>query len=126
MQLTDLINELTKPHDTTIYKYAMGIGLILFLIGAILDHKGYEFQSAVSGIIGIATAITSMLMVIAVSNQTVTVDYDIQRDKNHIYINSHDDKMESVKLKIIGEDKQYIYVIRDNKTYKIPTISTKN
>lgn len=24
MQLTDLINELTKPHDTTIYKYAMG------------------------------------------------------------------------------------------------------
>lgn len=126
MQLTDLINELTKSQDTTMYKHAMGIGLILFLIGAILGHKGYEFQSAVSGMLGIAITITSILMAIAVSNQTVTVDYDLQRDKNHIYVNSHDDKMESAKLKIIGEDKQYIYVIRDNKTYKIPTINTKN
>lgn len=126
MQLTDLINELTKPQDITIYKYAVSIGLILFLIGAILDHKGYEFQSAISGIIGLAISITSILMAISVSNRTITVDYDLQRDKNHIYVNSHDDKMESAKLKIIGEDKQYIYVIRDNKTYKIPTISTKN
>lgn len=126
MQLTDLINELTKPQDITIYKYAVSIGLILFLIGAILDHKGYEFQSAISGIVGLAISITSILMAISVSNRTITVDYDLQRDKNHIYVNSHDDKMESAKLKIIGEDKQYIYVIRDNNTYKIPTISTKN
>jgi len=126
MQLTDLINELTKPQDITTYKYGMSIGLILFLIGAILDHKGYEFQSTISGIVGLAISIASILMAIVVSNRTVTVDYDLQRDKNYIYVNGHDDKMESAKLKIIGEDKHYIYVIRDNKTYKIPTISTKN
>lgn len=81
MQLTDLINELTKPQDITTYKYGMSIGLILFLIGAILDHKGYEFQSAISGIVGLAISIASILMAIVVSNRTVTVDYDLQRDK---------------------------------------------
>lgn len=126
MQLTDLINELTKPQDTTIYKYMIGVGLILSLIGAILTDKGYGKPSAIIALIGIATVITAITLAADVNNQTVTVDYDLQRDKNHIYVNSHDDKMESAKLKIIGEDKQYIYVIRDNKTYKIPNISTKD
>lgn len=126
MQLTDLIDELTKPQDITVYKYAIGVGLILLLIGAILTDKGYEKFSAITALIGIATVITATTLVVDVNNRTVTVDYDLQRNKNYIYVNSHDDKMESAKLKIIGEDKQYIYVIRDNKTYKIPTISTKD
>ncbi len=126
MQLTDLINELTKPQDTTIYKYTLGIGLILLLIAAILDDKGYVKPSAITALAGFVITVASTPLAFTVDKRTVTVDYDIQRDKNYIYVNSHNDKMESAKLRIIDEDKQHIYVIRNNKTYKIPVITNKD
>ena len=98
MQLTDLINELTKPQHTTIYKYAICVGFILLLIAAILDKKGYEKPSAIAALVGLVITVASTTLAFSVSDQTVTVDYDIQRDKNYIYVNSHDDKMESAKL----------------------------
>lgn len=69
------------------------------------------------------------------------LDYELSRDKNYVYIDtlrepgisipggrqidSHNNNLKSVKLKIIGQDKQVIYVISKDETYKIPVMIDK-
>jgi hypothetical protein len=53
------------------------------------------------------------------------LDYDLSRDKNYVYIDSHNDRLESAKLKIIGEDKRTVYVLYKDETYKIPVMVDK-
>ena len=40
-------------------------------------------------------------------------------------IDSHNNNLKSVKLKIIGQDKQVIYVLYKDETYKIPVMIDK-
>ena len=53
------------------------------------------------------------------------LDYDLSRDTNYVYINSHNDRLNSAKLKIIGEDKHTVYVLYKDETYKIPVMVDK-
>ena len=53
------------------------------------------------------------------------LDYDLSRDKSYVYVNSHNDRLNSAKLKIIGEDKKTVYVLYKEETYKIPVMIDK-
>ena len=55
----------------------------------------------------------------------IKLDYDLSRDKNYVYLNSHNDNLKSAKLKIIGQDKHVIYVLYKDETYKIPVMIDK-
>lgn len=60
-------------------------------------------------------------VVITVSQPSRTkYDYDLSRDKNYVYVNSHNDRLSSAKLKIIGEDKQSMYCTKTKPT-KFPS-----
>lgn len=66
----------------------------------------------------------SILIAVASSSKK-TLDYELSRDKNYIYIDSHNNNLKSAKLKIIGEEKNTIYVLYEDKTYKIPVMIDK-
>lgn len=53
------------------------------------------------------------------------IDYELSRDKNYVYLNSHSRDLRSAKFKIIGQDKQVIYVLYKDETYKIPVMVDK-
>ena len=73
---------------------------------------------------GLSIAMAVVTVVITVSHPgRPKLDYDLSRDKN--YVNSHNDRLESAKLKIIGEDKHTVYVLYKDETYKIPVIVDK-
>ena len=62
---------------------------------------------------------------IATAGEKTKYDYELSRDKNYVYIDSHNNNLKSAKLKIIGQDKQTIYVLYKDETYKIPIIIDK-
>ena len=66
-----------------------------------------------------------IITAIASSGEKSKLDYDLSRDKNYVYLNSHSYNLKSAKLKIIGEDKQTIYVMYKDETYKIPIMVDK-
>lgn len=51
--------------------------------------------------------------------------YTITHDETYLYINSQTKYLESAKLKIVKQDKNYIYAQKGDKTYKIPQIQDK-
>lgn len=76
--------------------------------------------------IGLVVAMAVVTVVITVSQPSKPkLDYDLSRDKNYVYIDSHNDRLESAKLKIIGEDKRTVYVLYKDETYKIPVMVDK-
>lgn len=125
MDFTDLLSELTKPMLPT---KALVISFLVFLgvcIAAIIFEK-LNFTNIAGVCAGLSVVMAIITVVITVSQPSKTkYDYNLSRDKNYVYVNSHNNRMNSVKLKIIGEDKQTVYVLYKNETYKIPIMVDK-
>lgn len=125
MEFTDLLSELTKPMLPT---KALVISFLVFLgvcIAAVIFEK-LNFTNIAGICAGLSIAMAIVTVVVTVSQPSKTkYDYDLSRDKNYVYINSHNDRLSSAKVKIIGEDKQTIYVNYKDETYKIPVIVDK-
>lgn len=125
MDFTDLLSELTKPLLPT---KAMVISFLVFLslcIVAIVAEK-LNFTNVAGVCAGLSVAMAVVTVVITVSQPgRPKLDYDLSRDKTHVYVSSHNDRLESAKLKIIGEDKHTVYVLYKDETYKIPVIVDK-
>lgn len=125
MDLTDLLSELTKPMLPT---KALVISFLVFLslcIVAIVAEK-LNFTNVAGVCAGLSIAMAVVTVVITVSQPSKPkLDYDLSRDKNYVYIDSHNDRLESAKLKIIGEDKRTVYVLYKDETYKIPVMIDK-
>ena len=130
MSLTDLIDTLGQnPKGAT---HAFMIALICLAVFVIIMVLTMPFERvAFVGIISAGMAIISLVTCILIAINTSmdrdqhSGDYNISRDKNYLYINSHTDYIESAKLKIIGQDDKYVYVQKDGKTYNIPQIQDK-
>lgn len=125
MELTDLLLELTKPLiPTTALIISFLCFLVLCIIGFIAEKSNHAKIANVC--IGIVTAMTIASVVITIlSPSKPKLDYDLSRDKNYVYVNSHNDHLESAKLKIIGEDKNTVYTLYKGETYKIPIMVDK-
>jgi hypothetical protein len=52
-------------------------------------------------------------------------EYTLAKDDDYFYVNSHTDYLESAKFKILGQNKDYIYVQKDHDTYNIPKIQER-
>lgn len=125
MDFTDLLSELTKPLLPT---KAMVISFLVFLslcIVAIIAEK-LNFTNVAGVCVGLSIAMAVVTVVITGSQPgKPKLDYDLSRGKTHVYVSSHNDRLESAKLKIIGEDKHTVYVLYKDETYKIPVIVDK-
>ena len=125
MDFTDLLSELTKPllpTATLIISFLCIV--ILWAVAIIADKLNHTKIANVS--IGLVAAMAIITIVTALSLPSKPkLDYDLSRDKNYVYVNSHNDRLESAKLKIIGEDKRTVYVLYKDETYKIPVMVDK-
>lgn len=124
MELTDLLSELTKPMLPTVALIISFLCIVISWAVAIIAEKLNHTKIAnVSIGLVITAAIVTVAIVISLPSKP-KLDYDLSRDKNYVYVNSHNDRLNSAKLKIIGEDEQTVYVLHKNETYKIPIMST--
>lgn len=126
MEFTDLLSELKNltTTDSIIITglCVFGASLVLAIICELL-----KFSSG-SGAFTVLAIITILVIVgtcIFSADKKPKLDYELSRDKNYVYIDSHNNNLKSAKLKIIGQDKQVIYVLYKDETYKIPVIIDK-
>lgn len=126
MDLTELLSELkTLSTAGSIVLIALCVlGAVLF-IGIICESVKFSLGSGICVILALATTVVIIVTAISSAGQKSKLDYDLSRDKNYVYLNSHSRDLRSAKLKIIGEDKQTIYVMYKDETYKIPVIVDK-
>lgn len=126
MDLTDLITELKNP---TMISNIIIIGLCVFtgllVLAIICESLESSLGSGTFIVLAIITMIGLIITCIATAGQKTKYDYELSRDKNHVYIDSHNNNLKSAKLKIIGQDKQVIYVLYKDETYKIPVMIDK-
>lgn len=126
MEFTDLITELKNP---TMISNIIIIGLCVFVglmvLAIIFEMLKFSLASGTFTVLAIITMIGLIITCIATAGQKTKLDYELSRDKNYVYINSHNNNLKSAKLKIIGQDKQVIYVLYKDETYKIPVMIDK-
>lgn len=126
MEFTDLITELKNP---TMISNIIIIGLCVFtgllVLAIICESLEFSSGSLTFTVLAIITMIGLIITCIATAGQKIKLDYDLSRDKNYVYLNSHNNNLKSAKLKIIGQDKQVIYVLYKDETYKIPVMVDK-
>lgn len=126
MEITDLITELKNP---TIISNIIIIGLCVFtgllVLAIICESLNFSLGSGTFTVLAIITMIGLIITCIATAGEKTKFDYELSRDKNYVYIDSHNNNLKSAKLKIIGEDKQTIYVLYKDETYKIPIMIDK-
>lgn len=125
MELTDLLSELTKPMLPTVALIISFLCIVISWAVAIIAEKLNHTKIA-NVSIGLVVAMAIVTIVTALSLPSKPkLDYDLSRDKNYVYVNSHNDRLNSAKLKIIGEDKHTVYVLYKDETYKIPVMVDK-
>lgn len=126
MEFTDLITELKNP---TMISNIIIIGLCVFaglmVLAIIFEMLKFSLASGTFTVLAIITMIGLIITCIATAGQKTKLDYELSRDKNYVYIDSHNNNLKSAKLKIIGQDKQVIYVLYKDETYKIPVMVDK-
>ena len=125
MELTDLLSELTKPMLPTVALIISFLYIVISWAVAIIAEKLNHTKIAN---VSIGLVITAAIVTVAIAillPSKPKLDYDLSRDKNYVYVNSHNDRLNSAKLKIIGEDKQTVYVLYKDETYKIPVMIDK-
>lgn len=126
MEFTDLITELKNP---TMISNIIIIGLCVFtgllVLAIICELLEFSLGSGTFTVLAIITMIGLVITCIATAGEKTKFDYELSRDKNYVYIDSHNNNLKSAKLKIIGQDKQVIYVLYKDETYKIPVIIDK-
>lgn len=126
MDFTDLLSELKNLTTTDsiiiIGLCVFGASLVLAIICELLK---FSFGSGTFTILAILTILVIVGTCIFSADKKPKLDYELSRDKNYVYIDSHNNNLKSAKLKIIGQDKQVIYVLYKDETYKIPVIIDK-
>lgn len=126
MEFTDLITELKNLTTTD---SIIIIGLCVFgaslLLAIICELLKFALGSGAFTVLAIITMIGLIITCIATAGKKTKLDYELSRDKNYVYIDSHNNNLKSAKLKIIGQDKQVIYVLYKDETYKIPVMIDK-
>lgn len=126
MEFTDLITELknlTMTSNIIIIGLCVLAGLLVLAI--ICESLKFSLGSGTFTVLAIITMIGLIVTCIATAGEKTILDYDLSRDKNYVYINSHNNNLKSAKLKIIGQDKHVIYVLYKDETYKIPVMVDK-
>ena len=126
MEFTDLITEL-KNLTTTDSIFIIGLFVFagLIVLAIICELLKFSLGSGTFTVLAIITMIGLIITCIAIAGKKTKLDYELSRDKNYVYINSHNNNLKSAKLKIIGQDKQVIYVLYKDETYKIPVMIDK-
>lgn len=126
MEFTDLITEL-KNLTTTDSIIIIGLCVLTGLLVLAIICESLEFSSGslTLTVLAIITMIGLIITCIATAGKKTKLDYELSRDKNYVYIDSHNNNLKSAKLKIIGQDKQVIYVLYKDETYKIPVMLDK-
>lgn len=126
MEFTDLITELKNP---TMISNIIIIGLCVFtgllVLAIICELLEFSLGSGTFTVLAIITMICLVITCIATAGEKTKFDYELSRDKNYVYIDSHNNNLKSAKLKIIGQDKQVVYVLYKDETYKIPVMIDK-
>lgn len=126
MDLTELLSELKNP---TMISNIIIIGLCVFtgllVLAIICESLNFSLGSGTFTVLAIITMIGLIITCIATAGKKTILDYDLSRDKNYVYIDSHNNNLKSAKLKIIGQDKHVIYVLYKDETYKIPVMVDK-
>ena len=126
MEFTDLITELK---NLTMTSNIILIGLCVFgglmVLAIICELLKFSSGSWTFTVLAIITMIGLFITSIVTAGEKTKYDYELSRDKNYVYIDSHNNNLKSAKLKIIGQDKQTIYVLYKNETYKIPIMIDK-
>lgn len=129
MSFNDLIDALTTNppiYDTVII--ASLCGVFVFLVIGILSLGSNKPKVTLSAIIlCLASMGTIAYVSFTVSHQQDkhASDYTLSRDKTYFYVESHTEYLKSAKFKILGEDKNYIYVRKGENTYNIPQIQER-
>lgn len=126
MDFTDLLSEL-KNITTTDSIIIIGLCVFagLMVLAIICELLKFSLGSGTFTVLAIITMIGLIITCIATAGQKAKYDYELSRDKNYVYIDSHNNNLKSAKLKIIGQDKHVIYVIYKDETYKIPVMVDK-
>lgn len=126
MEFTDLITELK---NLTMTSNIILIGLCVFgglmVLAIICELLKFSSGSWTFTVLAIITMIGLFITGIVTAGEKTKYDYELSRDKNYVYIDSHNNNLKSAKLKIIGQDKQTIYVLYKDETYKIPIMIDK-
>ena len=126
MEFTDLITELKNLTTTDsiiiIGLCVFGASLVLAIICELLK---FALGSGTFTVLAIITILVIVGTCIFSADKKPKLDYELSRDKNYVYIDSHNNNLKSAKLKIIGQDKQVIYVLYKDETYKVPVIIDK-
>lgn len=126
MEFTDLITELK---NLTMTSNIILIGLCVFgglmVLAIICELLKFSSGSWTFTVLAIITMIGLFITGIVTAGEKTKYDYELSRDKNYVYIDSHNNNLKSAKLKIIGQDKQTIYVLYKDETYKIPVMIDK-
>lgn len=126
MEFTDLLSELkniTTTNSIIIIGLCVFTGLIVLAI--ICELLKFSLGSGTFTVLAIITMISLIITRIATAGEKTKLDYELSRDKNYVYIDSHNNNLKSAKLKIIGQDKHVIYVLYKDETYKIPVMVDK-
>lgn len=126
MDFTDLLSELkniTTTYSVIIIGLCVFVGLIVLAI--ICELLKFSLGSGTFTALAIITMIGLIITCIATTGKKTKLEYELSRDKNYVYIDSHNNNLKSAKLKIIGQDKQVIYVLYKDETYKIPIMVDK-
>lgn len=126
MEFTDLITEL-KNLTTTDSIFIIGLFVFagLIVLAIICELLKFSLGSGTFTVLAIITMIGLIITCIATAGEKTKYDYELSRDKNYVYVDSHNNNSKSAKLKIIGQDKHVIYVIYKDETYKIPVMVDK-
>lgn len=126
MEFTDLLSELKNLTTTDsiiiIGLCVFGASLVLAIICELLK---FSVGSGTFTVLAIITILVIVGTCIFSADKKPKLDYELSRDKNYVYIDSHNNNLKSAKLKIIGQDKQVIYVLYKDETYKIPVMIDK-
>ena len=126
MDITELLSELeTLSTAGSIILIGLCVFGAVILIGIICESLKFSLGTGICSILALTTMIVLIITAIASADEKSKLDYDLSRDKNYVYLNSHSRDLRSAKFKIIGEDKQTIYVLYKDETYKIPIIIDK-
>lgn len=129
MSFNNLIDALTTNppiYDTVII--ASLCGVFVFLVIGILSLGADKLKITLASLILCLVSMGTIAYVsVTVSHQQNkhASDYTLSRDKTYFYVESHTKYIKSAKFKILGEDKNYIYVQKGENTYNIPQIQNR-
>lgn len=126
MEFTDLLSKL-KNLTTTDSIIIIGLCVFgtLLVLAIICELLKFSLGSGTFTVLAIITILVIVGTCIFSADKKPKLDYELSRDKNYVYIDSHNNNLKSAKLKIIGQDKQVIYVLYKDETYKIPVMVDK-